>query len=104
MWNLVVAWPEMPEPIHKMKFECKHCGDRFKTIRSLGGHVSKKHPGRTNRFAKSQIRRDERVNERYVHKLAKEIYHSLCQNLLDEKTYQTFRLKRTRLALYEKAA
>ena len=39
-----------------------------------------------------------------MHKLAKDIFHALNRNILDVKTYQTFRWQRRRLALHEKAA
>ena len=48
--------------------------------------------------------RDERVNDRYAHRLAKDIYHALRHNLLDEKTLETFKWQRNRLAEYEKIA
>ena len=50
------------------------------------------------------IRRGERVNERYVHRLAKEIYHGLQHDTLDQQTLRTFKWQRKRLTLHEKAA
>ena len=100
----MVAWPKLPKAEPKNKFQCKYCKIRFRSRQALGGHTSKSHPGRSTTFTRSMIRRDERVNERYVHKLAKDIFHALNQNALDVKTYQTFKWQRRRLALYEKAA
>ena len=81
----------LPTKLKKKNFSCKHCSKQFKTRQALGGHTSKLHPGRSEKFKLGLIRREERANDRYVHSLAKEIYQSLKQNTLDVKTYQTFK-------------
>ena len=48
--------------------------------------------------------RDERANDRYAHRLAKDIYHALRHNLLDARTLETFKWQRKRFAEYEKIA
>ena len=49
-------------------------------------------------------RRQERTLDRFVHKLAKGIYHGLKAKSLDPQTLETFKWKRKRLSLYEKVA
>ena len=95
--------PKLPKVISKNQFKCKHCKIRFRTRQALGGHTSKKHAGLSTTFAYQMIRRAERVNERYVHRLAKEIYHGLQQNTLDQQTLRTFKWQRKRLTLHERA-
>ena len=43
---------------------CSYCGRRFAKTQSLGGHISKKHPGMSINYAAKQQKRDENENER----------------------------------------
>ena len=54
--------------------KCPQCDRRFKASTSLGGHVSKKHPGSSAKYLKKTARRDERANEREVLARAKILF------------------------------
>lgn len=56
--------PSKPNIFHKNKsltkfqklqsegdFQCEYCGRQFNKTQSLGGHISKKHPGRSEAYA-----------------------------------------------------
>ena len=53
--------------------KCDHCERRFKKPESLGGHVSKAHPGKSVIYAKKIARRNEREPDRKLLAKAKEI-------------------------------
>ena len=50
------------------------------------------------------IKREERTLDRFVHRLAKGIYHGLKAKSLDPQTLETFKWQRKRLSLYERMA
>lgn len=78
---------EVPKPIVKpakqyiysaqdlidLPVKCDHCERRFKKPESLGGHVSKAHPGKSLIYAKKIERRTEREPDRRLLAEAKEI-------------------------------
>lgn len=53
--------------------KCDHCDRRFKKPESLGGHVSKAHPGKSLIYAKKIQRRNEREPDRLLLAKAKQI-------------------------------
>ena len=76
--------PEKPEKPAKMfvytaqdlidlPVKCDHCERRFKKPESLGGHVSKAHPGMSVIYAKKIERRTQRAPDRKLLAEAKEI-------------------------------
>ena len=95
-------WPR-PLKTKKKLFSCEHCSRKFRTRQALGGHTSKIHPGSSERFKRMIVRREQRANDRHVHRLAKEIYVGLKLNTLDAKTYKTFKWQRNRLSNHELA-
>jgi hypothetical protein len=54
------------------QFECGYCKEQFKSAQSLGGHVSRRHPGTSQNYNYKIQRRDERAFERKLLQLAKE--------------------------------
>ena len=57
-------------------FECMECKAGFSTGQALGGHMSKKHPGKSEHYSKKKQIRDRRVLERAKLLLAKKRYCS----------------------------
>ena len=70
-------WPKPPRIVKRRNFSCKICAKKFRTRQALGGHMSKLHPGSSEKYKRKLMRREERVNDRYVHSLAKEIHEGL---------------------------
>ena len=103
IWNKIIVWPKLPHSYKKFSFRCQYCRARFSNKQALGGHTSQAHPGRSTTYQYTMTRRVERVKDRQVHKLAKEIYQSQRLNLLDFKTFTTFKQQRNRLAQHEMA-
>lgn len=52
-------------------FTCKECKENFHTGQALGGHMSRVHPGQSTSYANKLKRRDERVFDRELLRLAK---------------------------------
>lgn len=50
---------------------CKYCGEQFSKTQSVGGHVSKKHPGMSVSYRKKQDTRAENENDRKMRSQAK---------------------------------
>jgi uncharacterized C2H2 Zn-finger protein len=42
----------------ELPVQCDHCSRRFKKAQSLGGHVSKAHPGASKIYAQKMKRRN----------------------------------------------
>ena len=76
-----IAKPEKPakkyvytaQDLIDLPVKCDHCERRFKKPESLGGHVSKAHPGMSVIYAKKIERRTQRAPDRKLLAEAKEI-------------------------------
>eukprot|EP00826_Nyctotherus_ovalis_P001115 TRINITY_DN10137_c0_g1_i1.p1 TRINITY_DN10137_c0_g1~~TRINITY_DN10137_c0_g1_i1.p1 ORF type:complete len:287 (+),score=78.09 TRINITY_DN10137_c0_g1_i1:182-1042(+) len=55
-------------------FACKHCSYKFTTSQGLGGHMSRKHPGKSEVYKKKKGIRKIREPERHKLQLAKKKY------------------------------
>jgi hypothetical protein len=63
---------------HKVKSEvrqssCKHCGQVFKTRTSLGGHMSKMHPGMSDAYRQKIEKYKQNEQDREARKRAKDM-------------------------------
>lgn len=54
-------------------FECPECHRVFTKAQSLGGHLSKSHPGASKKYQQKLERRDERKFDRDMLQLSKEV-------------------------------
>ena len=61
------------QEIKDLPVKCEFCDRRFKKPESLGGHVSKAHPGKSVIYSNKIKRRNEREPERQLLAKAKEI-------------------------------
>ena len=57
----------------ELPVQCEHCSKRFKKAQSLGGHVSKAHPGASKIYAEKMKRRNQRAPERELLAKAKKL-------------------------------
>lgn len=55
----------------RQEFVCSECRENFHTGQALGGHMSRVHPGQSSSYARKLQRRDERVFDRELLRLAK---------------------------------
>ena len=55
-------------------YKCKFCSKTFRKRASLGGHVSKGHPGQSEEYQRRQKIREDRLAQRRLHQLSMEIY------------------------------
>lgn len=56
------------------KFPCDYCDRVFDKTQSLGGHISKKHPGKSEHYAIKQQKRAENEHDREMRRRAKEYF------------------------------
>ena len=71
-------------------YECKLCKQEFQTGQALGGHVSRKHPGRSVEYLNKKRIRDGRETERAILNLAKiKFYKSIGLDFLVLKGTKT---------------
>lgn len=85
-------------------FNCKHCKCSFKTAQALGGHMSRKHPGRSYDYNRKKEIRMRRELERLKLLLAKKIFYEelgydydKLRRMKDGKTRIKKLMNRTRL-------
>lgn len=62
------------EEDHERTYSCEFCNRHFHTPYSLGGHVSKAHPKKSDTYKKKLLRRAERGPERELLGLAKQVF------------------------------
>lgn len=79
------------QEIIDLPVKCDHCERRFKKPESLGGHVSKAHPGKSAIYAKKIARRNEREPDRLLLAKAKEILlqKDPTMNLIEKRALVT---------------
>jgi hypothetical protein len=66
---------EYDSPGHEGSFYCKHCKSGFKSAQALGGHMSRKHPGKSNDYNHKKEIRKKRELERAKLLLAKKLFY-----------------------------
>ena len=68
------------------KFECRICNAKYQNAVSLGGHVSKSHPGSSSNYSRKVSIREKRFEDRNCLKKAKAW---ITENLkLDPRQYR----------------
>lgn len=50
---------------------CRICGRVFRSVQGLGGHMSRAHPGESNKYWKRRMVRESRKKERELLRIAK---------------------------------
>ena len=70
-------------------FPCPHCGKTYPSSRSLGGHISKAHPGSSDTFTHKIKVRKERTHKRMALTLAKELLRKHTDPDLEVKVLKT---------------
>jgi len=62
-------------PEFRESFNCKYCKNRFKSAQALGGHMSRKHPGKSYDYNRKKEVRKKRELERAKLLLAKKLFY-----------------------------
>lgn len=66
--------PEPQSVCCEETFRCRHCGSTFRTGQALGGHMSRKHSGKSQKYNHKKDVRVQREFERMKLHVAKKIY------------------------------
>ena len=77
--------PKAPE-ITVCQFICTECHQRFSTGQSLGGHMSKRHPGKSDQYLFKKETRKRRLRDRIKLVLAKKRYYEELDYDYEEMT------------------
>jgi uncharacterized C2H2 Zn-finger protein len=83
--------------------ECPFCTRVFPKTQSLGGHISKSHPGRSHEYAKKKKTRDSRVLDRLYLKEAKSNLEAQGVNI-EKNRFRVTKLKKELMLLHTKIA
>ena len=78
---------------HQKKFKCRHCLESFEHQHQLGGHTRKEHPYNSVKYSSKNAKRKERVNQRLIRDLARDILIAMKTETLDALTFKFFKMK-----------
>jgi hypothetical protein len=81
-----------PATVPSQTVRCEYCGRQFTKTQSLGGHISKKHPGKSEQYALKQQKRADNEHDREMRQKAKEFF-----SLRTKKDPAAFRQKITEI-------